>query len=73
MVAHVLHAKHVKVNALGVIVTGMGDDGASGLLDRRKTGARQLAQDEESCVVYSMPKEAIKKLTSYLYTGITIT
>jgi two-component system chemotaxis response regulator CheB len=48
-------------NALGVIMTGMGDDGAAGLLEMRKAGARTLAQDEESCVVYGMPKEAVKR------------
>lgn len=47
-------------NAVGVIMTGMGDDGARGLLEMRQTGARTLAQDEETCVVYGMPKEAVK-------------
>ena len=54
-------AKCAGANALGVIMTGMGDDGAAGLAEMRKTGARTLAQDEESCVVYGMPKEAIKR------------
>jgi two-component system chemotaxis response regulator CheB len=54
-------AKCAGANALGVIMTGMGDDGASGLLEMRKAGARTLAQDEESCVVYGMPKEAVKR------------
>ena len=54
-------AKHAGANALGVIMTGMGDDGAAGLLEMRKAGARTVAQDEESCVVYGMPKEAVKK------------
>ena len=53
-------AKCAGANALGVIMTGMGDDGAAGLLEMRKAGARTLAQDEESCVVYGMPKEAVK-------------
>ena len=53
-------AKSAGGNALGVIMTGMGDDGASGLLEMRKAGARTLAQDEETCVVYGMPKEAVK-------------
>lgn len=44
-----------------VIMTGMGDDGAAGLLEMRKVDARKLAQDEESCVVYGMPKEAVKR------------
>jgi two-component system chemotaxis response regulator CheB len=53
-------AKCAGSNALGVILTGMGDDGAAGLLEMRNAGARTLAQDEESCVVYGMPKEAVK-------------
>ncbi|UZE21511.1 chemotaxis response regulator protein-glutamate methylesterase [Pseudomonas sp. B21-056] len=47
-------------NALGIIMTGMGDDGARGLKDMRDAGARTVAQDEDSCVVFGMPKEAIK-------------
>jgi two-component system chemotaxis response regulator CheB len=47
-------------NALGIIMTGMGDDGAAGLLEMRNVGARTVAQDEETCVVYGMPKEAVK-------------
>jgi len=54
-------AKCAGANALGVIMTGMGDDGAAGLSEMRKAGARTLAQDEESCVVYGMPKEAVKR------------
>ncbi len=46
-------------NAVGVIMTGMGDDGAKGLLEMRQAGATTLAQDEASCVVFGMPKEAI--------------
>jgi two-component system chemotaxis response regulator CheB len=53
-------AKCAGANALGVIMTGMGDDGAAGLLEMRSAGARTVAQDEESCVVYGMPKEAVK-------------
>jgi len=49
------------VNALGIIMTGMGDDGADGLLEMRNAGARTVAQDEESCIVYGMPKEAVKR------------
>lgn len=47
-------------NALGIIMTGMGDDGARGLKDMRDAGARTVAQDELSSVVFGMPKEAIK-------------
>ncbi len=47
-------------NALGVIMTGMGDDGARGMKEMREAGAATLAQDEASCVVYGMPKEAVK-------------
>ncbi|MBX9936986.1 MAG: chemotaxis response regulator protein-glutamate methylesterase [Burkholderiaceae bacterium] len=54
-------AKSAGVNALGVIMTGMGDDGAAGLLEMRKVGAQTLGQDERSCVVYGMPKEAVKR------------
>jgi two-component system, chemotaxis family, protein-glutamate methylesterase/glutaminase len=46
-------------NAVGAILTGMGDDGALGLLEMKGAGAVTLAQDEESCVVFGMPKEAI--------------
>jgi two-component system chemotaxis response regulator CheB len=46
-------------NATGVILTGMGDDGAKGLLEMKQAGARTIAQDEQSCVVFGMPKEAI--------------
>jgi two-component system chemotaxis response regulator CheB len=48
-------------NALGVVMTGMGGDGAAGLLEMKKAGAATLAQDEASCVVYGMPKEAVKR------------
>ena len=52
-------AKYVGNNAIGVIMTGMGADGARGLLTMRENGARTIAQDEESSVVFGMPKEAI--------------
>jgi two-component system chemotaxis response regulator CheB len=52
-------AQYAGSNALGVIMTGMGDDGARGLLEMRKLGAATRAQDEDSCVVFGMPKEAI--------------
>ena len=48
-------------NAIGIIMTGMGDDGARGLLEMRQAGAPTYAQDEESCVVFGMPKEAFKR------------
>lgn len=48
-------------NAMGVILTGMGDDGARSLLEMREAGAYTVAQDEESCVVFGMPKEAIDR------------
>jgi len=54
-------AKFAGANALGVIMTGMGDDGAAGMLEMRKAGAHTIAQDEESCVVFGMPKEAIRR------------
>jgi two-component system chemotaxis response regulator CheB len=47
-------------NAIGVIMTGMGDDGARGMLEMKESGACTLAQDEQSCVVFGMPQEAIK-------------
>jgi two-component system chemotaxis response regulator CheB len=47
-------------NVLGIIMTGMGDDGAHGLLEMHEAGALTLAQDEASCIVYGMPKEAVK-------------
>lgn len=52
-------AQYAGSNALGIIMTGMGDDGARGLMEMRKLGAATRAQDEESSVVFGMPKEAI--------------
>ena len=46
--------------ALGVIMTGMGADGAKGLLAMKQAGAATIAQDEKSCIVFGMPKEAIQ-------------
>lgn len=54
-------AREVGKNAVGVIMTGMGDDGASGLLEMKNQGAYTIAQNEESCVVFGMPREAIRR------------
>lgn len=53
-------ARFAGANAIGVIMTGMGDDGAKGLLEMKEAGAKTIAQDEKTCVVFGMPKEAIK-------------
>jgi two-component system chemotaxis response regulator CheB len=53
-------AQSAGANALGIILTGMGDDGAHGMKDMHEAGALTIAQDEASCVVYGMPKEAVK-------------
>jgi len=53
-------ARYAGANAIGVILTGMGADGAEGLLEMKRAGAGTIAQDEQSCVVFGMPKEAIK-------------
>ncbi|MBF0287467.1 MAG: chemotaxis response regulator protein-glutamate methylesterase [SAR324 cluster bacterium] len=53
-------SRYAGKNAMGVIMTGMGDDGAKGLLEMKEAGAITIAQDEASCVVFGMPKEAIK-------------
>lgn len=54
-------AKFAGANAVGAILTGMGKDGALGLKNMRDNGARTIAQDEKSCVVFGMPKEAIEQ------------
>jgi two-component system chemotaxis response regulator CheB len=54
-------ARYAGKNALGIIMTGMGDDGAKGMLEMKEAGARTIAQDEKSCVVFGMPQEAIKQ------------
>ncbi|WP_423200272.1 MULTISPECIES: protein-glutamate methylesterase/protein-glutamine glutaminase [unclassified Cupriavidus] len=54
-------AKCAGANALGIIMTGMGDDGAAGMLEMRTAGARTVAQDEQSCVVFGMPREALRR------------
>lgn len=53
-------ARAAGANALGIIMTGMGSDGARGLKEMRDAGAHTLAQDETTCVVFGMPKEAVK-------------
>ncbi|PLX81118.1 MAG: chemotaxis response regulator protein-glutamate methylesterase [Desulfuromonas sp.] len=53
-------ARHAGPNATGIIMTGMGDDGAQGLLEIKEAGGMTFAQDEESCVVFGMPNEAIR-------------
>ena len=53
-------ARYAGGNSLGVILTGMGGDGARGMLEMKKSGAYTIAQDEASCVVFGMPKEAIR-------------
>jgi two-component system chemotaxis response regulator CheB len=54
-------ARYAGQNAVGVILTGMGDDGACGMLEMKQAGAATIAQDEATCVVFGMPKEAIKR------------
>ncbi|MBW2109038.1 MAG: chemotaxis response regulator protein-glutamate methylesterase [Deltaproteobacteria bacterium] len=53
-------AEYAGANAVGVILTGMGSDGARGMVKMRQAGARTIGQDEASCVVYGMPKEAFQ-------------
>ncbi|HEY1802916.1 MAG TPA: chemotaxis response regulator protein-glutamate methylesterase [Terracidiphilus sp.] len=53
-------ARYAGPNAVGVILTGMGDDGARGMLEMKQAGAVTIAQDEATCIVFGMPKEAIK-------------
>ncbi len=53
-------ARYAGKNAVGVIMTGMGDDGAKGMLEMKEAGASTIAQDEKSCVVFGMPKVAIE-------------
>ena len=54
-------AVSVGAKAVGVIMTGMGDDGAQGLSEMNEAGATTIAQDEASCIVFGMPKEAIAR------------
>ena len=53
-------AQYAGKNAIGVIMTGMGKDGAQGLLEMKEAGAFTIAQNKESCVVYGMPQEAVR-------------
>jgi len=53
-------ARYAGANAVGVILTGMGDDGARGMLEMKQAGAYTIAQNEATCIVFGMPKEAIK-------------
>jgi len=53
-------ARYAGKNAVGALLTGMGDDGARGLLEMRQAGAHTIAQDEASCVVYGMPRVAFE-------------
>lgn len=54
-------AKYAGSNSIAAILTGMGDDGATGMVELANTGAQTCAQDEKTCVVYGMPKEAVKR------------
>jgi two-component system chemotaxis response regulator CheB len=54
-------ARYAGQNAVGVILTGMGDDGARGMLEMKQAGAKTIAQNEATCVVFGMPNEAIKR------------
>ncbi len=60
-------AKAAGANAIGFILTGMGDDGARGIKEMNEAGAKTFAQNEDSCVVFGMPKEAIRlKAVDYI-------
>jgi two-component system chemotaxis response regulator CheB len=54
-------ARYAGANAIGAVLTGMGGDGAAGLLEMRKAGARTIAEDESTCVVFGMPAECVKQ------------
>ncbi len=64
-------AKFAGPNAVGVILTGMGSDGAEGLLNMRRNGSRTIAQDEDSCAVFGMPKEAIARGAAEVITPLS--
>ncbi len=63
-------SKYAGDSAVGIICTGMGNDGAAGLLEMKESGAFTIAQDEESCVVFGMPREAIKLNAAKMVTDI---
>jgi len=63
-------SKYAGDSAVGIICTGMGNDGAAGLLEMKESGAYTLAQNEESCVVFGMPREAIKLDAAKLITDV---
>lgn len=63
-------SKYAADSAVGIICTGMGNDGATGLLEMKDAGAYTIAQNEESCVVFGMPKEAIKLDAAKMITDI---
>jgi two-component system, chemotaxis family, protein-glutamate methylesterase/glutaminase len=65
-------AEEFRANAVGVLMTGMGDDGAEGLGAIRKEGGMTIAQSEESCVVYGMPKAAIERGYAIRVVGLDI-
>jgi len=65
-------ARAAGVNGVGVILTGMGDDGAAGLLEMRKSGAYTIAQDEATSIVFGMPKEAIARDAAVAVHGLPL-
>jgi chemotaxis response regulator CheB len=65
-------AEEFKNGAVGVLMTGMGDDGAEGLGTIKKEGGMTIAQNEESCVVYGMPKAAIERGYAIRVVGLDV-
>jgi chemotaxis response regulator CheB len=65
-------AEEFKTQAVGVLMTGMGDDGAEGLGEVKKQGGMTIAQSEESCVVYGMPKAAIERGYAIRVVGLDV-
>jgi two-component system chemotaxis response regulator CheB len=63
-------AQYAAANAIGILMTGMGDDGAAGLLEMRRAGAYTVAQNEATCVVYGMPKEAVERGAAMAVVGL---